>query len=104
MSTTVVRDGSQISKDPQAKRVIEFSWDEELATGVTITASTFTITGPDTVLTKDNEAISTGDRKAKLRLLAGTVGATYRITNHITTSETPAQEDDASIDVFIRQR
>jgi hypothetical protein len=104
MSTTTVRDRSQISKDPQAKRVIQFDWDEELATGVTISASTWTITGPDTALTKDNEAVATGNRQSSVRLIGGTVGATYTLTNHVTTNESPAQEDDASVDVFIRQR
>jgi hypothetical protein len=103
MSTTV-RDNSQISKDPQAKRVIQFNWDDDLATGATIVTSTMTITGPDSVLTKDSEGIVSGSRQTSLRLLAGTPGATYTVTNHIITNESPAQEDDASVKVFIAQR
>jgi hypothetical protein len=101
--TTTVRGGAQITKDPQAKRIIQFNWDDILGSGVSIVTSTFTIAGPDGVLTKDNEAIVAGARKTSLRVLAGTVGATYTVTNHIITNETPAQEDDESIRVFIQQ-
>ena len=101
---TTIYAGGLERKDPQAKRLIQFNWDTRLASGVGIQTSTFTITGPDIALTKDNETIVTGNRKTSLRLLGGTLGATYVVTNHIITNESPAQEDDSSIKVLIEQK
>lgn len=91
-------------KDASAKLVYDIDWGTNwLAAGVTIT-STWTITGPDSVLTKDSETVLAGNRITRLRLLAGTPGARYKITNHVITNETPAQEDERSFELLIEDR
>lgn len=68
----------------------------------TITGSTWAITGNDAALTKSNESIVTGAKKTQLRLAGGTLGLTYTVTNHITTSS--GVQDDRSFDVLIQQQ
>jgi hypothetical protein len=105
--STEIRAGGLLIKDPNASEVYTVKWDVEhfaAQPSVTITTSTFTITGPDAVLTKDNEFVLAGNRQTQVRLLAGTLGAKYTVTNRIITSETPAQTKDASFKVLIQQR
>lgn len=91
------------TKDSGAKLVYSIDWAPWLGVGVTIT-STWTITGPDAALTKDNETLGAGNRSTLLRLLGGTSGAIYRVTNHVVTNETPPQEDERSFDVLVQDR
>ena len=56
----------------------------------------------DTPLTSDNEAVAA--TVAVLRLLGGTAGRKYKVVNHITTDETPAQEDDRSFKIRVKER
>lgn len=94
--------GETVRKDPSAKLSYTFDWSDWLTTGATITTSTFTISGPDAVLTKDNVSIAGNGLSASVRLLAGTLGKTYTVTHSIvTTGESPAQEDERSIRVKI---
>jgi hypothetical protein len=105
--STEIRAGGLIVKDPNASEVYTVVWDREHFAAqptVQIATSTFTITGSDAVLTKDNEVILTGNRQTQLRLLAGTLGVKYTVTNRIITNETPAQTKDASFKVLIQQR
>jgi hypothetical protein len=107
--TITVPDGALVPKDPSDSLVYTVDWDANvLATDVTIATSTFTITSlrptGDTGLTKDNETILSGSRKTQLRLIGGTIGATYRIDNTIVTSETPTQTIERSFKVKISQR
>jgi hypothetical protein len=105
--STEIRAGGLLVKDPNSTEVYTVKWDVEHFADqptVTIAASTFTITGPDTVLTKDNEFILAGNRQTQVRLLAGTLGAKYTVTNRITTNESPAQIKDASWKVLIQNR
>jgi hypothetical protein len=95
--------GQTILKDPDAKLVYEFDWTSFLD-GANVATSTFTIAGDDAILTKDNAAIVSGAKKTSVRLLGGTLGKRYLVTNHIITDETPAQEDDRSIYVRIAQK
>lgn len=111
MTAIVVTPGSDIKLDPADKRAIVFDWDTlNLGTGVTISTSTWTITAiiqTGTALTKDNESILSGNRKAQVRLDAttATVGDEYEVANKIvTTGETPAQTKERSVRVLIRQR
>lgn len=104
-----VADNSLITKDPSDEPVLLFDWDaSHLATSVTITTSTFTITAldpaTDTALTKDNPSILSGSRKTQIRLMAGTVGALYRLDNKIVTNESPAQTKERSIKILVVQR
>jgi hypothetical protein len=109
MSTVTVRPFALIPKDTNESRIIVFDWNEEnLATSVTITTSTWTITRLEpsaaldtTTLTKDNESILSGSRKTHVRIIAGTLGGRYRLTNKVTTNETPAQIKEKSVDISV---
>jgi hypothetical protein len=68
-----------------------------LATGETITASTWTI---PTGITKVSDAFSS--TATVVWISGGTLGASYQITNHITTSA--GREDDRSILIKITTR
>ena len=99
-----IRPGSTVTKDPNASLVYTFNWADWLVGAATISTSTFTITGPDAALTKDNETIPTGSTTAQVRLLGGTLGKTYTLTCRVVTNESPAQTEDASIRVTIRSK
>lgn len=107
MSVRTIHDGGQVVKDPADVSVYEFDWDEEnLADGVTITSSTFTVVGikgdiTETPLTADSESVLTGDRKTQVRLSAGALGSKWRIDNRIVTDEAPAQTKERSFFVKV---
>lgn len=103
MSTTI-HDGGLVVKDPSAAKVYQMDWNaENLATDVTISTSTWSVTGRDTALTTDQTSTVGSGRKAQVRLSAGTIGVKYTVTNHITTSESPAQTKEKSFFVLIQQ-
>ena len=102
--TTLIYSGTKLYKDPNAVEVFTVNWNDDLAAGVLIQTSTFTITGPDGVLTKDNEAIGADTRSTRLRLLGGTLRKTYTVLNRIVTNETPSQTKDASFLVAIQEK
>jgi hypothetical protein len=101
-----IRPGGIVPKDPNEKKVVVFDWDaESLADNVSIAVSAFTVTAlrpsneSPVMLTTDNASIVSGNRKTQVRILAGTLGSEYQLTNHITTDETPAQEKEGSITI-----
>ena len=103
MSITI-ESGGLVTKDPNNAEVFTVDWDQErLAAAVTITTSTWTVTGPDSELSEDEASIVTGNRKTQIRLTGGTLHKRYTVTNRIVTNETPAQTLDASFDVWIEQ-
>lgn len=110
MSAVSVKSGDLVVVDPAESRVIQFDWDaENLATAVTITTSTFTITAvvqASTALTKDNPSILTGSRKTQVRVIATTasLGDLYELANTIVTSEAPTQTKEQSIRVLIQHK
>jgi hypothetical protein len=106
---TTVQDGTLIRKDPSDVAVYLFDWGtEHLATGVTISTSTWTITAlrptADTALTKDQESIPALSRTTQVRITAGTLGALYQLDNKIVTSETPAQTKERRVYLLIQTR
>jgi hypothetical protein len=105
MSVTTIHSGGLITKDPDSSKTYTFDWDaENLGASVTITTSTWEITGSDSDLTYDNATILSGSRKTRVRLLGGTVGVKYRVRNRILTNETPAQTKDRSFYVLIEEK
>jgi hypothetical protein len=111
MSAVEVVPDSLIEKDTNESRTIEWNWDRNsLATSVTISASTWTITviRPSTEtpagLTKDSESILSGTRKTQVRLIGGTLGSLYQVTNKITTNESPAQIKERSLFIQVRDQ
>ena len=94
-------------KDPQATIPEGFDWTAYLAalgSAVTISTSTWAYTGADTALTLANDSIVTGSLKTQVFLSAGTVGLTYVVTNHVTTSSSPTVTDERSFELLIEQQ
>lgn len=109
MSVTI-QAGQRALHDPSDIRLYVFDWDaDNLPVGVEITgAATWTISAvaPTTanLMTKDQESIVSGNRKAQVRLQGGDAGATYNIACKITTNETPSQTKEQSFVILVRQR
>lgn len=104
MSTTI-RSGGLTTKDSGSAEFFILDWDAEtLAASVTISTSTWSISGPDSVLTSANASILTGDRKTQVKLSAGTAGAKYTVTNQIVTNESPSQTLERSFKVLIEEQ
>ena len=97
--------GAIIGKDPNAANWPRgVDWTDYLAAigaAETVTVSTWTVSGPDAVLTADAGSIVVGGKQTQVRLSAGTVGALYTVTNRITTSS--GVIDDGSFLVLIEQ-
>lgn len=92
-----------VIKDPASERLYQFDFDAMLAAAAEIASQTITITGPDSVLTHDNDGVVSGNRKVNTRILAGTLGATYTVTCRIVTNETPTQTEERSFRVLVEQ-
>jgi hypothetical protein len=107
MSVVTILNGDQVTKDPADIKVYQVDWStNNLAVGVTITTSTWTVTAiapsqTDVALTKDQESVLTGNRTTQVRLTAGTLGQTYEIANKIVTSESPPQTKERSFRVRV---
>jgi hypothetical protein len=112
-----IRSGGLTTKDPNSSEVFHFDWDNEhLYSTALISSSSFFISGTDAVLTKDNEGIGPSNllldngttlhanRYTQLRLIAGTLGVKYTVTNRIVTNEAIPQTKDASFKVLIQER
>jgi hypothetical protein len=109
MATLIVRDGALVTQDPSDVRVYVFDWDtDNLADGVLITSSVFTVTrlsgAASPALTKDSESIQAGSRRTEVRLLDGVRGGLYQIDNTITTNESPFQVKERHFKLLIQQR
>lgn len=70
-------------KDPQERLDYTVEWADRL-TSETISLSTWTITGPDSLLLTDSNSIS--GTQTVIWLTGGTLNGTYYVLNHITTS------------------
>ena len=88
---------SSYIKDPQSVLDFVVDWSAWLAVGETITASTVVAT---TGITVQSATFTT--TTATYWLAGGTLGASYTITNHITTSA--GRQDDRTDTVTIRNR
>jgi len=99
-----VKPGATLTKDPNASLVYSFDWSAWLtggSPGAAISSQTLTISGPDAALTKDNESIVDGT-SVQFRLLGGTLGKVYKVTCRVVTDESPAQTEDATVQVHIQ--
>jgi hypothetical protein len=98
--------GELILKDPAADEPQGFDWTDYLAElgAVTITTSTWTITGADAVLTYHDASIVAGSLKTQAYFAAGTLGTRYTVTNTIVTNSAPTVTDERSFDVLIQNR
>ena len=97
-----INPGATVTKDPGESLLYTFDWSDWLVGAATIATSTFTISGPDSGLTKDNPAIVSGSLSTSVRVIGGTLGKTYTLTNTVITNESPTQTGERSIKVTIR--
>ena len=84
-------------KDPDAVLDYGLDWSNWLASGETISSSSWVV---ETGLTKDSSSNTT--TTTTVWLSGGTAGRTYRITNSIVTSA--AREDDRSLLIKVQER
>lgn len=84
-------------KDPDEVLDYTVDWSNWLATGETISTSTFT---PDAGITKDSE--TNGNTAGTVWLSGGTAGESYSVTNRITTTDSRTAERSFVIDVAER--
>lgn len=92
-------------KDPSSLEPFGFDWSPWLAeidATETLTASAWTVTGSDALLTVTAESVVTGNLMTQVTLSGGTTGVRYTITNSITTSSGYA--DERSFFVSVKQR
>lgn len=105
MAVLTVEPGAVFVKDPDAERIIQFDWTDYLAVlDETLAGSSMLISGPDNVLTMDNDSVVTGNLQTQARVLGGTPGSLYTLTNRIVTDGTPSQTDDRSVQIFVEER
>jgi hypothetical protein len=88
---------SRFVKDPDAVLDYQVDWTTWLATGETITASSWTLA---TGIVQDSE--SHDGTTATIWLSGGTTGQRYLATNHVVTSQ--GREDDRTITIDVRER
>jgi hypothetical protein len=91
-------------KDPDAALFYGLDWSKWLAAGALIAESAWLVEGPDTTLTFDHASVVQGQTSTQLRLLGGTAGKLYTVTNRITTNEAVPQTDDRSFAVQVSER
>jgi hypothetical protein len=104
-----IRPGDLVRQGDQELCIYRFNWDREhLSADALIETSAFIATpmnNPDAVaLNIDATAIIDSQRRTWLRVTGGTVGTKYRITNRITTNETPIRGPERSFFLLIQQR
>lgn len=75
--------GAYIRKDPEAILDYTLDYTNYLATGDTISSSTFTV---DTGITKTADTIASGNKVVNITLSGGTAGTVYTIKNTIVTA------------------
>lgn len=84
-------------KDPEAKLDYGFDWSAWLATGETISGSTWDVPAGLTVVSNSHNGTT-----SSIWLSGGTSGVDYDITNHIVTSA--AREDDRTMKIKVRPK
>src|SRR5262245_22958204 len=96
--------GDRIDKAPTSFEPQGLDWTAhlaELGAGVTITTSTWAVSGPDSALSLSDASILAGSVRTQVWLTGGTLGAIYLVTNTITTNSSPAAIDPRSFYVRI---
>lgn len=102
-----VDDGNLITKDPDEHLPIAFDWDDELTASAVIINSTWVIepvkpSTTDSTLLLDDAAIDIDQRGTTMRLLAGTVGQWYKVTNRVETNESTLPSEDRWVYILIQ--
>jgi hypothetical protein len=96
----------KIEKDPDAVLDYPFDWTDWLADiGDSIASAVIECEPADDSSTLANPQTDVSATKVTAWLGGGTVGKTYRVTCHITTSHTPvARKDDRSIFIKVKEQ
>lgn len=89
----------QFTKDPQAVLDYKIDWSAWLASGETISTSTWTVPSG---ITDDSDSITDSNTSTTIWLSGGTADTDYDLINHIVTSE--GREEDRTITIGVRQR
>lgn len=87
-------------KDPDAVKDYAIDWSAILATGETILTSTWTVNSVDLEKESSPASLISG-AICTVWLSGGVAGATYRITNHITTSR--GMEDERTVVLEVKE-
>lgn len=120
MSSIRIKTGGLITLDPDADEAFEVDWNRQhLPPGVTLTSSTWTITGRGTAdaldqhdddigaYNADDEWEADADGRVTRVFLTGATGIAlgqkYIVTNRIVTDSTPPETKDASFEVLVQQ-
>lgn len=113
MSTIQVSDGDLIIKDPDSTEIYQFSWDDVLPVGSSISVSAFLIalvrytgaTVEDAAalasLTQSATVIHVAGRMTQVTMAGSTLGAEYQVTNRVTLND--GQIKDGSFQILSQQ-
>ena len=118
-----INPGDQVTQDPSDARIYIVDWDYNLATGVQIAESDWSVrslrpTFTDAGLTTDNDLLLTAaqattalgrsvaadDRVSQVRISGGRLHQVYEVANRIVTTETPSQTKERSFRLLVAQQ
>ena len=101
----MTREVTLFRKDPQSIEPVGFDWTDwlgEFATPELVVNSDWVVSGPDALLVIDSDSVVSGNLKTQAIFSGGTLGASYIVTNRVTT--TSGYTEDASFPVFIENQ
>lgn len=106
MSATTIRPGQTVIKDPNAARLYQFDFDDQLETGAVLSTYPVTAHNPDTdasdaTITVGPPTLASGSRKVNVLISGGTRGTRYRIRCTATSNTSPAGIEPRSFIVEI---
>lgn len=100
-----ITDGGYCEKDSDEVLVYVFDYDAlnlPAAAALTSFGTFVLLPAAGITLTKDNEALLSGNRKTQVRLSGGTVGTKYTVINRVTTNEVPSQTKEKRFSLRIK--
>lgn len=86
-------------KDPNAVLDYGFDWSDWLQSGETIVTSTWI--NPDGITINSSSSLS---ESTVAWISGGTAGKTYRLTNRVVTSNSPARTEDRTLTIEVQER
>ena len=87
-------------KDPQSVLDYAVDWSSWLASGDTITSSSWSVSGPDSALVIDTD--TNDDSSATVWLSGGSIALTYKVVNRVVTDQ--GRTDDRTIEIEIKNK
>lgn len=100
----ILKKGTTIDKDPDADKPYAFDWSQWLGEAI-INTSTWEVSPTSTTspLVIESDDITNAGTGTQVRVTGGEAGTTYRLTNRVTTNESPARIDDRTLLVKVRE-